>query len=98
MTELVEDLLLLARLDEGRPLQTAEVDLAAVVAEAVWDARAAGADHVWRLELRPDTPAPVTGDAARLRQAVAHLLANARKHTRPVRPSPPPSSPPPPAT
>ncbi|MFE1884726.1 sensor histidine kinase [Streptomyces diastatochromogenes] len=83
MTELVEDLLLLARLDEGRPLQNAEVDLAAVVAEAVWDARAAGADHVWRLELRPDTPATVTGDAARLRQAVAHLLANARVHTPP---------------
>lgn len=41
MTGLVEDLLLLARLDEGRPLQSREVDLAALVAEAVWDARAA---------------------------------------------------------
>lgn len=42
MTGLVEDLLLLARLDEGRPLQSAEVDMAALVAETVWDARAAG--------------------------------------------------------
>ncbi|MGW2742999.1 HAMP domain-containing sensor histidine kinase [Streptomyces sp. NPDC001450] len=83
MTDLVEDLLLLARLDEGHPLQTAEVDLAAVVAEAVRDARAAGADHVWQLDLRPDTPASVTGDAARLHQVVAHLLANARTHTPP---------------
>ncbi|MEU1406049.1 HAMP domain-containing sensor histidine kinase [Streptomyces sp. NPDC005728] len=83
MTELVEDLLLLARLDEGRPLQTAEVDLATLVAEAVWDARASGADHRWRLELRPDTPAAVTGDAAGLHQVVANLLANARVHTPP---------------
>ncbi|MFJ9815500.1 ATP-binding protein [Streptomyces sp. NPDC101151] len=83
MTDLVEDLLLLARLDEGRPLRNAEVDLAVVVAEAVWDARASGAGHLWRLELRPDTPAPVAGDAARLRQVVAVLLANARVHTPP---------------
>ncbi|MET8949155.1 ATP-binding protein [Streptomyces sp. NPDC004542] len=81
MTGLVEDLLLLARLDEGRPLHSAEVDLAALVAEAVWDARAAGAGHVWQLELRLDAPALVAGDEARLRQVVAHLLANARVHT-----------------
>lgn len=81
MTGLVEDLLLLARLDEGRPLHSAEVDLAALVAEAVWDARAAGAGHFWQLELRPDAPALVAGDEARLRQVVSHLLANARLHT-----------------
>ncbi|MFF4017363.1 ATP-binding protein [Streptomyces sp. NPDC001843] len=87
MTSLVEDLLLLARLDEGRPLHSAEVDLAVLVAEAVWDARAAGGDHVWQLELRLDTPdapdasALVIGDEARLRQVVANLLANARVHT-----------------
>ncbi|MCT9076006.1 sensor histidine kinase [Streptomyces fulvoviolaceus] len=81
MTGLVEDLLLLARLDEGRPLQSSEVDLAALVAEAVWDARAAGGGHDWQLELRLDAPALVFGDEARLHQVVANLLANARMHT-----------------
>ncbi|MEU2420834.1 ATP-binding protein [Streptomyces sp. NPDC007851] len=81
MRSLVEDLLLLARLDEGRPLQSAEVDMAALLAEAVWDARAAGAGHVWQLELALDGPAPVRGDEARLHQVVASLLANARVHT-----------------
>ncbi|MER5215174.1 HAMP domain-containing sensor histidine kinase [Streptomyces sp. NPDC002838] len=81
MTGLVEDLLLLARLDEGRPLQSAEVDLAALVAEAVWAARAAGGGHDWQLELRLDAPALVAGDQARLHQVVANLLANARMHT-----------------
>ncbi|GAA2495954.1 HAMP domain-containing sensor histidine kinase [Streptomyces longisporus] len=82
MTGLVEDLLLLARLDEGRPLQSAEVDLAAVVAEALWDARAAGSGHDWQLALSlTETPPLVTGDAARLQQALANLLANARVHT-----------------
>lgn len=81
MTGLVEDLLLLARLDEGRPLQSAEVDLAALVAEAVWDARAAGGGHDWQLELCLNAPALVLGDEARLHQVVANLLANARMHT-----------------
>ncbi|MFG2945992.1 sensor histidine kinase [Streptomyces adustus] len=81
MTGLVEDLLLLARLDEGRPLQCAEVDLAALVAEAVWDARAAGDGHDWQLDLRLGAPAVVVGDEARLHRVVANLLANARTHT-----------------
>ncbi|MGW1209835.1 sensor histidine kinase [Streptomyces sp. NPDC002499] len=81
MTGLVEDLLLLARLDEGRPLHAAEVDLAAVVAEAVWDARAAGDGHDWQLSLPLEVPALVVGDEARLHQVVANLLANARVHT-----------------
>jgi signal transduction histidine kinase len=81
MTGLVEDLLLLARLDEGRPPHAAEADLAALVAEAVWDARAAGGDHDWQLGLVLDTPALVAGDEARLHQVVANLLANARMHT-----------------
>ncbi|NUP41791.1 MAG: sensor histidine kinase, partial [Streptomyces sp.] len=82
MTGLVEDLLLLARLDEGRPLQSAEVDLAAVVAEALWEARASDSAHDWQLALTlAQTPALVTGDEARLHQAVAGLLANARVHT-----------------
>jgi signal transduction histidine kinase len=56
MTGLVEGLLLLARLDEGRPLWSAEVDMAALVAEAVWDARAAGGGQDWQLDLRLDAP------------------------------------------
>ncbi|GHH26581.1 sensor histidine kinase [Streptomyces lanatus] len=83
MTGLVEDLLLLARLDEGRPLAAEDVDLATLVAEAVWDARATGVDHDWQLALRLDEPATVTGDPARLTQVVANLLANARAHTPP---------------
>ncbi|MFI6335598.1 ATP-binding protein [Streptomyces sp. NPDC050535] len=83
MTGLVEDLLLLARLDEARPLKRVEVDLTALVAEAVWDARAAGAEHHWKLALLLDASAEVTGDAARLHQVVANLLANARTHTPP---------------
>ncbi|SER25275.1 two-component system, OmpR family, sensor kinase [Streptomyces sp. yr375] len=81
MTGLVEDLLLLARLDEGRPLHSSEVDLAALVAEAVWDARAAGSGHDWQLELGLDELPLVLGDEVRLRQVVANLLANARVHT-----------------
>ncbi|MGW2821030.1 HAMP domain-containing sensor histidine kinase [Streptomyces sp. NPDC001443] len=81
MTGLVENLLLLARLDEGRPLQSAEVDLASLVAEAVWDARAAGDGHDWQLDLRLGAPPVVVGDEVRLHQVVANLLANARTHT-----------------
>ncbi|MFJ3668827.1 sensor histidine kinase [Streptomyces sp. NPDC090106] len=81
MTGLVEDLLLLARLDEGRPLESAEVDVAALVAEAVWDARAAGGGHDWQLELHLDAAPLVLGDEGRLHQVVANLLANARVHT-----------------
>ncbi|WP_435208743.1 HAMP domain-containing sensor histidine kinase [Streptomyces sp. bgisy034] len=81
MTGLVEDLLLLARLDEGRPLHRAEVDVAALVAEAVRHAQAVGSGHDWRLELRPDDTPLVLGDEARLHQLVAGLLANARMHT-----------------
>jgi len=51
MTALVEDMLLLARLDAGRPLARDEVDLEALVIDAVADAHAAGPDHVWRLDL-----------------------------------------------
>ncbi|MEU1941358.1 HAMP domain-containing sensor histidine kinase [Streptomyces sp. NPDC020125] len=80
MTGLVEDLLLLARLDAGRPLECAEVDLSPLVVDAVSDARAVGSDHEWRLEL-PDEPAVVHGDDARLHQVLVNLLANARTHT-----------------
>lgn len=82
MTALVEDLLLLARLDAGRPLGQEDVDLATLVVDAVADARAAGPEHVWRLDV-PGEGAVVVGDAARLHQVVANLLANARVHTPP---------------
>ncbi|PWR10443.1 two-component sensor histidine kinase [Micromonospora sicca] len=80
MTSLVDDLLLLARLDSGRPLAAEPVDLTALVVDAVSDAHVAGPEHRWQLDL-PDEPMAVTGDAARLHQVVANLLANARVHT-----------------
>lgn len=82
MTTLVEDLLLLARLDAGRPLERADVDLTALAVDAVSDAHAAGPEHHWDLGL-PDEPVVVQGDGARLHQVVANLLANARTHTPP---------------
>ena len=80
MTALVEDLLLLARLDAGRPLAHDPVDLTMLVVDAVSDAHAAGPRHDWQLDL-PDEPVLVTGDQARLHQVLANLLANARTHT-----------------
>jgi two-component system, OmpR family, sensor kinase len=80
MTELVEDLLLLARLDEGRELRRNRVDLSAIVRDTVGDAQVASPGHDWRVAI-PDAPIFVTGDDARLRQVLANLLANARMHT-----------------
>jgi two-component system, OmpR family, sensor kinase len=82
MTTLVEDLLLLARLDSGRPLEVEEVDLSRTVVDLVSDARMAGPDHKWRLDL-PAEPVLVTGGGARLQQVLVNLLANARTHTPP---------------
>ena len=82
MTSLVEDLLLLARLDAGRPLDAEPVDLTEMVVNAVSDAHAASPEHSWQLDL-PDEPVEVRGDGARLHQIVANLLANARTHTEP---------------
>ncbi|MEU9069192.1 HAMP domain-containing sensor histidine kinase [Streptomyces sp. NPDC048306] len=82
MTLLVEDLLLLARLDAGRPLEFGRTDLVPLVVDTVSDARAAGLDHTWRLDL-PDEPALVSADPARLQQVLVNLLGNARNHTPP---------------
>ncbi|NKZ14262.1 HAMP domain-containing histidine kinase [Mycolicibacterium septicum DSM 44393] len=80
MTQLVEDMLLLARLDAGRPLERDSVDLSRLVVDTVSDAHIAGPDHQWSLDL-PDDPVLVEGDEARLHQVLANLLANARTHT-----------------
>ncbi|WP_461474258.1 sensor histidine kinase [Microbacterium sp. HJ5] len=80
MTTLVEDLLLLARLDEGQELVYGTVDLTRLAIEAVGDARPAGPAHTWVLELT-DEPVQIAGDTGRLHQVAANLLANARTHT-----------------
>ncbi len=82
MTTLVEDLLLLARLDAGRPLERGDVDLTRLVLDAVSDAHAAGPGHRWQLDL-PEEPVIVRGDGSRLTQVLTNLLANARTHTPP---------------
>jgi two-component system OmpR family sensor kinase len=82
MGHLVEDLLLLARLDSGRPLATDPVDLTRIVIDCVSDARITGPDHRWQLDL-PDEPVSVRGDAGALHQLLANLLTNARIHTPP---------------
>ena len=80
MTTLVEDLLLLARLDAGRPLSREPVDLTRLLVEAVSDARVLSPDHHWRIDV-PDEPIEVVGDEQGLHQVVTNLLTNARKHT-----------------
>jgi two-component system OmpR family sensor kinase len=80
MTTLVEDLLLLARLDEGQELVYSTVDLTRLAIEAVGDARPAGPHHVWKLDVGEE-PVVIAGDVSRLHQVAANLLANARTHT-----------------
>jgi len=82
MSRLVEDLLLLARLDSGPAIEVQPTDLTEIVINAVSDARAAGPDHSWQLSL-PDEPVLALGDRHRLHQVVVNLLANARTHTPP---------------
>lgn len=80
MTRLVEDLLLLARLDEGQELVHGTVDLAQLALEGLADARPTAPEHHWNINV-PEQPVIMLGDAGRLHQVVANLLANARTHT-----------------
>ncbi|MDQ1128060.1 cell wall metabolism sensor histidine kinase WalK [Microbacterium sp. SORGH_AS_0888] len=82
MTALVEDLLLLARLEEGQELVYGAVDLSRLAIESIGDARVAGRDHEWILDVGED-PVVIAGDEPRLHQVVTNLLANARTHTPP---------------
>jgi two-component system OmpR family sensor kinase len=79
MGVLVDDLLLLARLDQGRPMDRRPVDLVKVARDAVDDAIAVEPDRP--IQYDADGPAVVFGDEGRLRQVAANLLANARVHT-----------------
>jgi two-component system OmpR family sensor kinase len=76
---LVEDLLLLARLDQQRPLRHSPVDLAMLATDAVHDAHATDPDRL--IELRITGPSIVAGDEPRLRQVLGNLLTNALTHT-----------------
>jgi two-component system OmpR family sensor kinase len=80
MGVLVDDLLLLARLDQGRPLEREPVELVALVDDAVADARAVEPDRPITFE-PPGRRVVVSGDDVRLHQVVANLLSNARIHT-----------------
>ncbi len=82
MSVLVDDLLLLARLDAGLPLERAPVDLSRLAIDVTSDARVARGDHQWRLDL-PGDPVLVLGDEHRLHQVLANLMSNAGKHTPP---------------
>ena len=80
MGSLVEDLLLLARLDQAREMESKPVDINKVVEDAVISARAAGPDHPVTLHSSNDEIFTL-GDEVRIHQVVANLLANARTHT-----------------
>lgn len=79
MNELVEELLLLARLDEGRPLEQRPVDITELLVEAIRTARAVAVDFPIALSI--SDVVVVTGDAVRLRQVIDNVLANVRSHT-----------------
>ena len=80
MSSLVEDLLLLARLDQSRELSEDPVDLNTLITEVTASARAAGPDHPIEVKLG-ESEIFVLGDSLRIHQVIANLLANARTHT-----------------
>jgi two-component system OmpR family sensor kinase len=81
MDRLVSDLLTLARLDEGVPMEMEPVELVALASEAVRTASAVG--PAWPVQFSAARPVEVTGDKDRLRQVLDNLLANVRAHTPP---------------
>ncbi|GAC70588.1 sensor histidine kinase [Gordonia soli] len=84
MNLLVEDLLMLARLDAHRPIATAPVDVLTLAADAVHSARAAAPDRTITIDVEPsDEPPTVTGDGPRLLQVLRNLIGNAIAHTPP---------------
>jgi two-component system OmpR family sensor kinase len=85
MQALIEDLLLLTRLDEGRPLERQPVELVGLAGEAVEAAQTISAD--WPLTIEADRPVEVTADRMRLREVLDNLLANVRTHTPPGTPT-----------
>lgn len=80
MGSLVEDLLMLARLDQARDMEFKPVDMNTVIADAIASSRAAGPDHPISVNI-PDEEIFMLGDETRIHQVVANLLANARAHT-----------------
>jgi two-component system OmpR family sensor kinase len=84
MGSLVDDMLLLARLDQGRPLERRPVDLTRITRDAVDDARAVAPNRP--IDYSPNGAIFVPGDEARLRQVLANLLQNANRHTPPDTP------------
>jgi len=85
MERLVADLLTLARLDEGQPMEHTAVELVTLCAEAVQTARTVAPE--WPIALEASRPVEVSGDPHRLRQVVDNLLSNVRSHTQPGTPA-----------
>jgi two-component system OmpR family sensor kinase len=84
MTGLVDDMLVLARLDQGRPLEHEPVDLQAIASDAVTDARVVAPER--NIHLNSNGPVIVNGDDTRLRQVLGNLVRNALVHTPPRTP------------
>lgn len=80
MSRLVEDLLTLARLDEGREPKLETVDLTELLVECTSDMQAAARTHVWHLDV-PHEPVEVVADRSQMQHVILNLLSNARKHT-----------------